>query len=306
MTNQLQKKWERRAAVRSRPRITYDKTATGYYYPISRAPLAIHPSVISKGEKAKEFLLIQSLYKYSNDIASIETRVVNEVILKAISDKIDGITFDDEQKINLYTIMVDEAYHAYVAFDAILQIKEETGIAPLELPKTIEIEKAINNIKSKLNTKYHNVFEFICVCLAENTLTKEIVTMTDKEETHPYFQKIIKDHLTDETRHSGVFYKLLSYVWMNLNSEYKQHVGEVLAEFIELYLDLEVQIAFDEQVLKSIGLSIEETKEVLDDTYGEFKLTKEHPMLKNILNILEKTRVLDEYSLKGFQQRDWI
>lgn len=93
---------------------------------------------------------------------------------------------------------------------------------------------------------------------------------------------------------------------MNLNSEYKQHVGEVLAEFIELYLDLEVQIAFDEQVLKSIGLSIEETKEVLDDTYGEFKLTKEHPMLKNILNILEKTRVLDEYSLKGFQQRYWI
>lgn len=99
MTNQLQEKWERRATVRSRPRITYDKTATGYYYPISRAPLAIHPSVISKGEKAREFLLIQSLYKYSNDIASIETRVVNEVILKAISDKINGITFDDEQKL---------------------------------------------------------------------------------------------------------------------------------------------------------------------------------------------------------------
>ena len=304
--NLLQEKWERRATVRSRPRITYDKTATGYYYPISRAPLAIHPSVISKGKKAVEFLLIQSLYKYSNDIASIEARVVNETILKAISNRIEGISFDEEQKINLYTIMVDEAYHAYVAFDSIIQIKEETRINQLPLPQTIEIEKAIFSIKKKLDIKYHSVFEFICVCLAENTLTKEIVTMIDKEETHPYFQKIIKDHLLDETRHSGIFFKLLGYVWSNLNEEFKQNIGEVLAEFIELYLDLEVQVEFDRKILKSINFTDQEIKEAISDTYGGFKLNKEHPMLKNILTILDKTSVLDKYTSAGFKQRSWI
>ena len=306
MVNLLQEKWERRATVRSRPRIIYDKTATGYYYPISRAPLVIHPNIRSKGEEAIKYLLIQSLYKYSNDIASIETRVVNDVILKAISDKIHGINLNDEQKINLYTIMVDEAYHAYVAFDAILQIKEETSVVPLELPKTIEIEKAINYVKNRLDTKYHGVFEFICVCLAENTLTKEIVTMTDKEETHPYFQKIIKDHLIDETRHSGVFYKLLSHVWANLSQDYKYEIGKVLAEFIELYLGLEVQIEFDKQVLKSIGLKYREIEEAIRETYGTFKLTKDHPMLKNLLNILDKSKLLDEYSSNGFKQRNWL
>ena len=40
MVNLLQEKWEKRATVRSRPRLIYDKTASGYYYPISRAPLA--------------------------------------------------------------------------------------------------------------------------------------------------------------------------------------------------------------------------------------------------------------------------
>ncbi|MBK2296725.1 diiron oxygenase [Francisella philomiragia] len=304
--NLLQEKWERRATVRSRPRVVYDKVATGYYYPLSRAPLAIHPSVILKGEKAIEFLLIQSLYKYSNDIASIETRVVNETILKAISDKIEGVSFDEEQKINLYTIMVDEAYHAYVAFDSIIQIKEETGINPLPLPQTIEIEKAISAIKKKLDIKYHSVFEFICVCLAENTLTKEIVTMTDKEETHPYFQKIIKDHLLDETRHSGIFFKLLCYVWSNLNEEFKQNIGEVLAEFIELYLDLDVQVEFDRKILKSINLTDQEIEEAIKDTYASFKLNKEHPMLKNILTILHKTEVIDDYTSVGFKQRNWI
>ena len=46
----------------------------------------------------------------------------------------------DEQKINLYTIMVDEAYHAYVAFDAMLQIQAHTHITPLPLPNTIEVD----------------------------------------------------------------------------------------------------------------------------------------------------------------------
>ncbi len=306
MINKIQEKWERRATVRSRPRIVYDKNAIGYYYPISRAPLAIHPYISNKGQNAIEFLLIQSLYKYSNDIASIETRVVNETILNAISDKIEGIKFSDEQKINLYTIMVDEAYHAYVAFDSIMQIKEETKVTPLPLPQTIEIEKAISTIKNKLDIKYHKAFEFICVCLAENTLTKEIVTMTDKEETHPYFQRIIKDHLVDETRHSGIFFKLLGDVWSNLNNEYKEKIGRVLAEFIELYLDLEVQVKFDKKILKSIGLTDQEIQEAINDTYGGFELTKEHPMLNNILNILEKANVLDRYTSKEFKQRNWI
>lgn len=87
--------------------------------------------------------MIQSLYKYSNDIASIETRVVNEIILKAISDNIEGTSLTDNQKLSLYTIMIDESYHAYVAFDAMMQIRKETNIKPLEFPKVIEIEKAI-------------------------------------------------------------------------------------------------------------------------------------------------------------------
>ncbi|WP_298774565.1 diiron oxygenase [uncultured Shewanella sp.] len=306
MNSTLQEKWERRATVRSKPRIVYDKTANGYYYPISKAPLAIHPDVSSQGREAIEFLLVQSLYKYSNDIAFIETRVVNDIILKAISDNIDGIIFNDEQKIILYTIMVDEAYHAYVAFDSILQIKAETGIEPLPLSETIEIELAIKTIKNKMDSQYHSAFQFICVCLAENTLTKDMIVMADKNETHPYFQKIIQDHLADEARHSGVFYNLLSYTWNNLSEDYKKNIGKVLAEFIELYLNLKVQIEFDKQVLKSIGLTIEKAEKALEDTYGAFKLTKHHPMLKNILRVLDKTKVLDGYSYLEFKQRGWV
>lgn len=305
MNNKLQIEWEKRATVRSRPKVVYDKEAKGYYYPISRTPLAIHPAVIAKGEKAIEFLLIQSLYKYSNDIATIETRVVNETIIKVLTNQM-PIQFNKEQQINLYSIMVDEAYHAYVAFDAMLQIEEYTGVKALPLPKVIEIEKAITKVREKLDDKYHNIFYLICVCLAENTLTKEISTMTDREETHPFFQKIIKDHFADEKRHSGIFYKLLEFIWINLNEEYKEHIGEIIVDFIEEYLGLKVQISFDKQVLSKIGFSQQEASKIVEDTYGGFKLTKDHPMLKNIITLLDKTSVFDTFTLPKFQDKEWV
>ncbi len=304
MNNKLQIQWEKRATARSRPRVVYDQEAKGYYYPISRTPLAIHPMVMAKGERAIEFLLIQSLYKYSNDIATIETRVVNETISKVIANQM-PIEFNEEQRINLHTVMVDEAYHAYVAFDAMLQIENHTGIKALPLPEVIEIEKAMIKVKNKLDNQYHSIFDLICVCLAENTLTKEIMAMTDQEETHPFFQKIIKDHLADETRHSGIFYQLLKFIWINLNEDYKQHIGNIIVDFIQEYLSMTVQTKFDTQVLNTLGFSCEETSNIIDETYGGFKLTKDHPMLKNIMILLHKAGMLDRFTLSKFEEQGW-
>ena len=302
---QLQEKWESRATVRSRPHILFDKTSSGYFYPISRQPIAIHPKMFDKGDEAMQYLLIQSLYKYSNDISSIETRIVNNAILKVISGQT-NLPFTAEQKLNLYTIMVDEAYHAYVAYDSMLQIEQETGVAPLPLPQSIEIERAIATVKQKLAKQYHDIFELICVCLAENTLTKEIVTMTDKEETHPFFQKMIKDHLADETRHSGVFFHVLEFIWLNIDEEAKKNIAAVLVEFLDLYLDVKVQKEFDKQVLLHLNFSETEVDSILNDTYAGFSLSSSHPMLGNILNLLEKSAVLDEFTLPYFKTRAWV
>lgn len=304
--NTLQEKWEKRATVRSRPRLVFDNTETqGYFYPISHQPLAVHPAVRQKTDDKLQFLLTQSLYKYSNDIASIETRVVNQTILMALSDRL-PILLNNEQKLALYTIMVDEAYHAYVAFDAMLQIEEKTGVIPLVLPETIEIEYAIEWAHQHLPQESHNVFDVIAVCLAENTLTKDIVMMTNKEETHPFFQKMIKDHLSDESRHSGVFFKLLTYIWQKLSTVHKKAIAEILPEFLERYLGLEVQKQFDLKILHTIGFSEQESVKIFDETYHGFSIGKQHPMLKNILFILERSGMIDEIISPALKAKDWL
>jgi len=266
--------------------------------------LSVHPHVEQLGQDALDILLVQSLYKYLNDISGIETRVINNVIMRAMCDF--PIELHSDQKIQLYTVMTDEVYHAYVAYDAMLQIQENTNISPLPLPKTIEIESSLEAIKLKLEPKYHIVFELIAVCLAENTLTKEIVMMLADESIHPFFQMMLKNHLVDESRHSGIFYHLLKYIWQNISDEYKYNIGFVLPKFLRLYLGVSVQIYFDKTVLLHLGLSEKSANEAIDDTYGGFKLSQHHPMLKNILLILSKAGVLDDFVEPHFRAEGLI
>ncbi len=305
MSNKLQLHWEKRATVRSRPRIIFNPEDTGYLFPLSHQPLSVHPEVVALGTEALDYLLTQSLFKYANDIAVIETKVVNKSVLDIITDEL-SIGFSDDFKMGAYGVLIDESYHAYVAFDAMKQIQNYTSIKPLPLPKTIEIEKASQLIKARLDAAYHNDFELITVCLAENTITKDIVNMTDKEETHPFFQRVIKDHLSDESRHSGYFFTVIEYLWANLEPERKRAIGGVLADFIELYLAAEVTIAYDKQILEQLGFSPEKVQQIVDDTHEGFPITRNHPMLKNIMAQLERAKVLDEYVLQGFREKDWI
>lgn len=297
--------WENRATVRNLPRFIFEKDHPGYFFPLSRQPLSIHPLVEDLGEDARFFLLVQSFYKYLNDIAVIETRVVNHTILNIVGNRL-PIDFSTEHKMQLYSIMTDESYHAYVAYDAMLQIQQHTGIVPLPLPQRIEIEYALSAVKSVLDLIYHGMFEVLAVCLAENTLTKEIVGMLDQKETHPFFQQHIKAHLADESRHSGIFFSLLKYIWSTISQDYKVHIARVLPDFIHLYLGISVQTDFDKLILKHIGLTESEVEEAIDDTYGYFQINKNHPMLINILTVLKKADVLSEPYSDHFKKRAWI
>lgn len=297
--------WEKRSTVRNRDHIVFDPSYSGYCFPPSHQPLTTHPAVVQRGERALEYLLLQSLYKYSHDIATIETRVVNQAILDTVSGQL-LLNFTDAQKLSLYTIMVDESYHAYVAFDAMSQLQESTHIFPVNFPRKIEIEKALEWSYQKLPIEHHSLFRLVAVCLAENTLTKEIIEMSCTTNTHPFFQRLIEDHLADESRHCGIFFNILSHVWKGIDPATKKIIALVLPGFLEKYLSFSTEIDFNKNVLAEMGFSEEDVKMILDETYMGFQLTKQHPKLKNILAILDKAGIFDEFTMPYFQQRNWI
>lgn len=300
----FQDKWEKKSTVRTRSRVIFNCKEEGHIYPLTRQPICLHPDIEALGTDALNYLLIQSFYKFCYDIAMIETRFTNYGILLIINNIL-PLKFTAEQKLDLFTVMVDEAYHAYVAYDSQLQIERHFGIKPLSMPLEIQIELAMNAVKYKLPSEYRDLFFVIAVCLAENTITKDIHSMINHSETHPFFQQIIKDHYADEAKHAGIFFNILTFIWKNIESDAKRHIAQVLPEFLKIYLGLQTQTAFDKNVIISLGLDENVAEQIIQDTYGSFEVTSYHPMLKNILTILDKANVIDTFMASQFETIGW-
>ena len=79
--------WEHHASVKTKPRLIFQVNQAGDLFPRAKQLLSVHPRVTGLGEDAMNFLLTQSFYKYTHDIAHIETCLINTMILDASFEK---------------------------------------------------------------------------------------------------------------------------------------------------------------------------------------------------------------------------
>lgn len=298
--NDYLSKWDRYASVRSHPRKKFTlegDNATRYFYPPNKQLILLHPLVDALGEEAKQFILIQSLYKYSNDIEMTETEVVNPMASLIANDRL-PLTFDVQLQQIATSILTDESYHALVASDSISQVEELTKVAPISLIMETELSRAIKQIKKQLPSTYHLIFELIAVCVAENTLTKELVYMQDDKDVNTVFQHIVKEHLVDEARHSAYFQYILQETWRMIDEDSKQAMIEIIPPFLSLYLGNNLQKEFDKNILVSLHFTAAQIEQIINDTHQGFKVTKDHPMIKNILIHFDRAGLLLDENLQ--------
>jgi len=288
--------WEQFATVRARPRrMIEDDTLDLHYFPISRQPICVHPLVLARGPEATRFLLIQSAYKYMTDIALTETEVINEGVLKIANDRL-AYHFPPEMRLDAVTVMVDEAYHTYVAMDFMQQIQEKTGVPPIELVPETELNNAITAIKKTLPKELNDIFQIIAVCIGENSITKDLVDFKKETQLNPTFKDVMIDHLADEARHSGYFKNVLTVFWEQLSNEEKDAMVEILPTFIREYLKADHQRRFDRNALKALNFSDTEIETIIQDTHvgrTEESFKAINPIVKNIVEFLQKSHVLD-------------
>jgi len=286
-----QDRWDRRATVRSRPRRRpRGEAASGDYYPVMRQPLTIHPEVTALGEQARTFALVQSVYKYMNDVALTETEVVSAAAIGIANGRL-GPGLSEEMRQIALTVVVDEAYHALVARDFIIAVQASTGIVPLPPPADTELSRALSATLAELPVALHNDFRLLAVCIAENTLTQEIVELSREGELATAFVEALADHLADEAQHAVYFQKVLAAAWAELDEARRRPLGQALPDFIGRYLNIEIQSAYDAAILRALGLSQSRIEPLLQEIHGGFVLGPSHPMVANILRLLERTGV---------------
>jgi hypothetical protein len=304
---QYRGRWNDRALVRNkRPKPDVSNAGPEDFFPIGRQPLMSHPQVMELSEDVHRIVLIQSSYKYMNDIAMTEMDPVIESSMRIASDGF-SFRFPAIHKSIALTIAVDESYHALVARDYMEDVEKVTGLKPLPMPEGTDLRRAAAGAKALLPYQLRDGFDIITVSIAENTLTREIIELLRTQPDQSPFGVTVREHLSDEAQHCGFFLRLLRFYWRSLSNADRDALGEHLVPFVRAYLSTNTEEAFARSILGSIGFSREEASGIIADVYGGFKLGTWHPMLASITDLLRGAEILNHESVRhSFAEAGWL
>lgn len=286
-TNEI---WENKSSIRTRPARVFSKDNSFGYYAESRQPLCKHPLITRMNPEDIQFILIQSAYKFMQDIAQTETIFVAKTAHKIAFDQT-GFLFPTPIKNDILTVIIDEIYHAYVANDYNRQLYNVTGIEPLAGGEPIHLLDSIEKLKFKISAIHHDLFEVIILCIVENAITSDVISIHKDKRINENFYNVNADHLLDESRHSNVFASLLKIFWQQLIEDEKIHVGSVLPAFIKHYLISDHQKKYDRLILNALNIIDHDIEIILNDSSSkipESYILENNPMIFNILKMLHK------------------
>lgn len=298
-----QSAWEKYSSVRSRQRkIIEINDYHHYYFPLSKQPIATHPVVEALGEKAQQFVLLQSCYKFMHDVAIIETEVVNAGTLIVANNRL-SYKFPKAVQIDAFTVLIDEAYHAYVAFDFLEQLIKKTNIVPITLPTTSPVVTALQEMQNRFPPTIRDIFTVIAVCIGEHVLIKDLISVSKGKTVINAFCELMAEHVSDEGRHSQLFANIMTMLWQNLDNSIKDIIGPKLIDYFYLNFSNHEQIEFERNVLLALGLSPIQINRIFCDVYPEKNnINLKNPVIANIMNMLIQAEVfVHDLTRKAFQ-----
>jgi len=284
--------WENRATIRTRPRRMVEDDQR-LIYPLSRQPLVLAQTFERECPQLRDLVLVQSLYKFINDVVIFETEIVDRTARKIAKDRF-AIRFPFACRYDAMTVVVDEDYHALVAMDFMQQTIALTGIEPIALPTEIELSRAIPAALALAPEHLRDALELICVGIAENTLTDDVAAFARDDSVKPSVKGLMADHLLDEGRHSTFWARLTRMFWQSAAPADRQCIAEILPVFLEQYLTNDLQKAFDLALIEHLPVTPAVRQALGEEVLAmAYPIGKQHPLLGNILRFFRSSSMLD-------------
>lgn len=284
--------WEGRATIRTRPRRIIENDEK-LIYPLSRQPLVLSETFTRECAHLRDFTLVQSLYKFINDVVIFETEIVDKTA-RSIAKNHFAIRFPFACRYDAMTIVVDEDYHALVAMDFMQQTIALTGIEPIELPGKIELSQAIPAALALAPDHLRSAVELICVAIAENTVTSDVAAFAKDDTVKQSIKGMMADHLLDEGRHSGFWARLVRIYWHTASESDREYIAQIMPVFIRHYLTNDIQKGFDFTLIDHLTVA-EPIKQALKDEAlaVAFPINRHHPLVGNIVRFFKSSSMLE-------------
>ncbi|OCT28247.1 diiron oxygenase [Pseudomonas putida] len=295
--------WEERATIRTRPRRRIEDDQR-LIYPLSRQPLVQSATFQRACPQLRDFVLVQSLYKFINDVVIFETEIVDRTARRIAKDRF-TVRFPFACRYDAMTVVVDEDYHALVAMDFLQQTIALTGLEPIALPTEIELSRAIPSALAQVPEALRDALELICVGIAENTLTDDVAAFARDDTVKPSVKGLMADHLLDEGRHSSFWARLTRIYWQAAPEVDRQMIAQVLPVFLGQYLTNDIQQAFDFNLIEALPVNETLRQSLREEVLGlAYPINHQHPLLGNILRFFRSSSMLEspcvQEALRGY------
>lgn len=285
--------WEGRATIRTRPRRMVENDEK-LIYPLSRQPLVLSDTFISECAHLRDYALVQSLYKFINDVVIFETEIVDRTARSIAKDHF-TIRFPFACRYDAMTVVVDEDYHALVAMDFMQQTIALTGIEPIPLPDEIELSRAIPAALALAPEHLRSAVELICVAIAENTVTNDVAAFAKDESVKQSVKGLMADHLLDEGRHSGFWARLVRIYWHTAPQQDRESIARIMPVFIAQYLTNDIQNGFDFTLIDHLQVPDTIKHALREETRAvSFPVNRHHPLVANIVRFFKNSSMLDD------------
>lgn len=284
--------WESRATIRTRPRRLLENDDK-LIYPLSRQPLVLSETFLRECPQLRDFALVQTLYKFINDVVIFETEIVDKTA-RSIAKNRFAVEFPFACRYDAMTVVVDEDYHALVAMDFMQQTIALTGITPIELPDEIELSRAIPVAVALAPEHLRSAVELICVAIAENTVTGDVAAFAKDDTVKQSIKGLMADHLLDEGRHSGFWARLVRIYWHTASADDRHCIAQILPVFIGHYLTNDIQKSFDFRLIDALQTN-DATRHALKNEMSAlaFPINRHHPLVANIVRFFHSSSLLE-------------
>ncbi|MED7670962.1 diiron oxygenase [Pseudomonas moraviensis subsp. stanleyae] len=284
--------WESRATIRTRPRRLLEDDQR-LIYPLSRQPLVLSDTFLRECPQQRDFALVQTLYKFINDVVIFETEIVDKTA-RSIAKNRFAVAFPFACRYDAMTVVVDEDYHALVAMDFMQQTVALTGIEPIQLPDEIELSRAIPAAVALAPEHLRSAVELICVAIAENTVTGDVAAFARDDSVKPSIKGLMADHLLDEGRHSSFWARMVRIYWHTASDADRETIAQILPVFIGHYLTNDIQKSFDLRLIDALPVSEITRRSLREEIAGlAFPINRHHPLVGNIVRFFHNSSLLD-------------
>ncbi len=233
--------WNTRASVRASahdyrlPDDVAQRLETRHWFPPAFLPYLAHPAIEAAGRSVVHRLTANHLVHFLDYTTLLEHRIVNRAVETIVHGEL-PVAVPTSMKTAALQLYTDEGYHALFSSQVAEQIASLYAITgrPV-MPRRIT---RMNLLIARTGQEQKPLACFLLGFVSETIIARELLDVC-RDSLVSGVNDMLRDHLTDEARHSRYFTEVFHYLWLHLDPRQRMFTATTLLEILEIFFEVD-------------------------------------------------------------------